>query len=104
MHMTNPYSSTSTDSRFMCLYFDEMGNSILGNHHSRDVFQRGFVVDNKSAFGMTVRDKGHTQLAQSVDSRKMVLRLSASQKYIKWTWFLTFTAKGWLIYMLGKNH
>ena len=42
-------------------------------------------MDNKSAFGMSVRDKGHTQLSQSVDSRKMVLNLAASQKYVKYT-------------------
>ncbi|MDB4430361.1 hypothetical protein N9140_00205, partial [bacterium] len=46
----------------------------------------------KSAYGMTVRDKGHSNLSQSVDSRKMVLNLAGSQKYIKYTWFLTITA------------
>ena len=41
---------------------------------------------------MSVRDKGHTTLNRSVNSRKMVLKLASSQKYIKYTWFLTFTA------------
>ena len=41
---------------------------------------------------MSIRDKNHTKLSGSVDSRKMVLNLAASQKYIKYTWFLTFTA------------
>ena len=92
MHMTNPYSTTSTDPTFMSYYFDELGNMALSNCHSRDIFQRGFVVDDKSSTGMSVRDKGHTNLSGSVDSRKMVRNLSTSQKYIKYTWFLTFTA------------
>ena len=41
---------------------------------------------------MSVRDQDHTKLSGSIDSRKMVLNLSASQKYVKYTWFLTFTA------------
>ena len=92
LHMTNPFSTTSSDPNFMCMYFDQLANMALNNNHSRDLFQRGFVVDNKSACGLSARDKGHTDLSGSVDSRKMVLNLSASQKYIKYTWFLTFTA------------
>jgi len=90
--MTNPFSTSSSDPNFMCMYFDQLANMSLNNNHSRDLFQRGFVVDNKSACGLSARDKEHTDLAGSVDSRKMVLNLSASQKYIKYTWFLTFTA------------
>ena len=92
MHMTNPCSTTSTDPSFMCNYFDQLGNVALGQCHSRDIFERGFVVDNRSAIGMKVREKDHTKLDGSVDSRKMVRNLSASQQYIKYTWFLTFTA------------
>ena len=90
--MTNPFSTTSTDPNFMCMYFDQLANMALNNNHSRDLFQRGFVVDNKSACGLSAREKNHSDLSGSIDSRKMVLNLSASQKYIKYTWFLTFTA------------
>ena len=38
-----------------------------------------------------MREKGHTNLAECVDSQKMVMNLAMSQKYIDWTWFLTFT-------------
>ena len=85
MHMTNPSSTTSTDPNFMCLYFDMLGNMVMNKCHSRDIFERGFVVDNNSAYGMSIRDKTHTKLSGSVDSRKMVLNLAASQKYIKYT-------------------
>ena len=92
IHMTNQNSTTSTDPNLMSLYFDMLGNMVMNKCHSRDIFERGFVVDNKSAYGMSVRDQDHTKLNGSVDSRKMVLNLSASQKYVKYTWFLTFTA------------
>ena len=92
LHMTNPFSTTSTDPNFMCMYFDQLANMALSNNHSRDVLERGFVVDNKSSCGLGVRDKASSTLSGSVDSKRMVKNLSASQKYIKYTWFLTFTA------------
>ena len=76
----------------MCYYFDFLCNMTLNKHHSRDVFEIGFVVDNKSDSGMSVRDKGKSELAGSINSRQMVQNLSPSQKYIKYTWFLTFTS------------
>ena len=91
IRITDASSSTSTDLSLMTCYFDELGNMALKGNHSRDVFQRGFVVDSKSATGMVVREKGHTNLSECIDSQKMVMNLATSQKYIKWTWFLTFT-------------
>ena len=41
-------------------------------HHSRDVYDQGFVVDNASKTGMSVRDTGYTGLSESVDSDKMI--------------------------------
>ena len=41
---------------------------------------------------MSVRDKGKSGLDGSIDSRQMVHNLSSSQKYIKYTQLLTFTA------------
>ena len=64
----------------------------MNGFHSQDIYQRGFVVDNKSATGLNVRDKDRKDLEGSIDSKSMVLNLSASQEYIKYTWFLTFTA------------
>ena len=91
IRMTDPSSSTSTDPKLMCSHFDELGNIALNSNHSRDVFERGFVVEDKSTSGMAVRDKGNTDLSESVDSRRMVMNLATSQKYIKYTWFLTKT-------------
>ena len=52
--MTNPFSTTSTDPNLMCYYFDTLGNIVLGKSYSRNIFERGFVVDDKSAYGMSV--------------------------------------------------
>ena len=93
MHMTNPSSTTSTDPNFMCLYFDILGNMVMSKCHSRDIFERGFVVDNKSAYGMSVREQNHAKLSGSVDSRRMVMNLASSQKYIKYTWFFNVHGK-----------
>ena len=65
---------------------------VMSKCHSHDIFERGFVVDNNSAYGMSVREQNHTKLSGSVDSRRMVMNLALSQKYIKYIWFLTFTA------------
>ena len=91
VHMTNPYT-TFSDPKFMCFYFYQLANMALNENHSRDLFERGLVVDNKSASGLSVRDKAISSLSGSVDSRRMVCNLSVSQKYIKYTWFLTFSA------------
>ena len=92
IHMTNPSSTTSTDPNHMCYNFNQLGNKVLNSGHSRDVFERGFVVDDKKPNGMSVRDKNTSELSGSIDGRQMVQNLAASQKYIKYTWFLTFTA------------
>ena len=92
VHMANPFSTTSTDTNLMCFYFDELGNRKMNNYHSRDVFRRGFVVDDKSPNGIGLRQSSQSNLTGSVYGRKMVLNLLALQEYIKYSWFLTFTA------------
>ena len=85
VHMSNPFSTTSTDPNLMCFYFDELGNRMMNNYHSRDVFRRGFVVDNKSLNGIGLRQSNQYNLNGSLDGRKMVLNFSASQEYIKYS-------------------
>ena len=90
--LTDSSSSTGTDPSYLCSVFDELGNISMNHHHSRDVYDHGFVVDDASRTGMSVRDTGATGLSESVDSHEMVLRLSSSQKFIDWSLFLTDTA------------
>ena len=79
LHMTNPFSTTSTDPSFMCFYFDQLGNMALYNCHSRDVFTKGFVVDNKSPCCLDVCKNDYAKLVGSVDEQQMVENLSAFQ-------------------------
>jgi hypothetical protein len=58
--MLDPSSSTGTDPQYMCCMFDELGNIAMNSVHSRDVFSRGFVVDDSNVSGMAVRERGHT--------------------------------------------
>jgi len=68
-----------------------MCNKALCHTHSRDVTDRGFVVDKKSSTGLSVRNKGKSIVSDSIDSHQMVRSLSASQECIKYDLFLTFT-------------
>ena len=107
MRMIDPSSSTSTDPELRFTHFDELGNTVLNSNPSHKVFERGFVVDSTSASGMSVRDKGNAELLECVDSCRMVMNLVTSQKYIKWTWFLTMTCNQkdqWHIFMHGRFH
>ena len=78
--------------KFVCYFFDILANKILNTCHSRDIFKRRFVVYDNIAVGMTIRDKYSFDLLESIESRQMVLNLSSFQNYLKYTWFLIFTA------------
>ena len=54
----------------MSCYFDELVNMALTKYHPRDIFHRGFVVDDKSSTEISVQDKDHTSLSGSTDSQK----------------------------------
>lgn len=91
IHMSNPFSTTSSDLNHMSSYFDQIGCNVLNHCNSRDIFSRGFVVDDSSPNGIDVRDKDHTKLDGAVSSDIQVRRLGVSAKYIAWGAFLTFT-------------
>ena len=90
MRITDASSSTSTGTKYLSWAFDELANLTLNGVHSREAYRRGFVVDNTSGCGMTVRERG-SDLNESVDSHIMVRNLAMSQKYVKWTLFFTDT-------------
>ena len=90
--LSNPSSTTSKYLVFVCFYFDLLSNIVLSTCHSRDIFEQGFTVDNKRAFGMSEHDKGHTELSESVYIHHILRNLSSSQKYVNYTWFPTFLA------------
>ncbi len=82
---------SSSNVHYIKFLHDVMCNKALCHTHSHDVTERGFVVDTKSSTGLSVRNKGESILSDSIKSYQMVRSLSASQEYIKYDLFLTFT-------------
>ncbi len=89
--VTSYGSLSSSNVHYIKFFHDVMCNKALCHTHSCDVTERGFVVDTKRSTGLSVRNKGDSILSDSIDSHQMVRSLSASQEYIKYDLFLTFT-------------
>ncbi|KAL7538852.1 hypothetical protein ACHAXR_012264, partial [Thalassiosira sp. AJA248-18] len=90
---THSSSSTSTCPLFMSFCYDIQANRVAGGIDSRLISRRGFVVDVKSRNGISVRDDDNSKvtLNESVDSHQAALDLAATQPYLDFDWFLTFT-------------
>ena len=89
--MTNPSSSTSTDSRYCSHCYDMLTNLSANHEDTQLILNRGLTVaDNKNG-GLALRGKGDSALVESIDNKQMVRNLCFSQKYVSWTHFLTFT-------------
>ncbi len=89
--LTASGSLTSTCPHYCKHLFDVMSNMALSKGDSRQIINRGFQVDANSPLGLRSRNSEHSTLTECVDSQEMVRGLSASQKYIRWGWFITFT-------------
>ena len=70
--------------------FDIMTNLTLNREDSRILFKRGLMVSTGDT-GLEVNGKDNTSLHDSIDSKKMVRCLCASQVYHQMHYFLTFT-------------
>ena len=93
---------------FVCYFFDILAHKILNTCHSRDNFQRRFVVDEKSAVGMNIRDKSSFDLLESIESCQMILNLSSSKNISNTHGFLSLqltivNIQVWHIFTNGKN-
>ena len=91
---THSSSSTSTCSTFWSFLYDIQANKAAGGIDSRLINRHGFVVDVKSKHGLSIRggtDEG-TKLKESVDSHQAALDLAATQPWIDFDIFFTFTA------------
>ena len=89
--ITTTGSLTSTDPHYLRFEYDVMGNIALSKGDSRQILNRGFQVDVNNPTGLAARNSDETNLTECVDSFKMVHGIAASQEYIKWDWFITFT-------------
>ena len=88
---THSSSSTSTCPLFWSFCYDIQANKAAGGIDSRLVSRSGFIVDVKSKHGISTREDSNSPLSQSVDSHQSALDLAASQPFVPWHWFLTFT-------------
>ena len=88
---THSSSSTSTCPITWSFLYDVQANKVAGGIDSRLISRNGFIVDVKSKNGISTRAKDQSALMESVDSHQAALDLAATQPYVGFDWFLTFT-------------
>ena len=91
VYLTNGGSSTSTDVHLTYFNYDVQCNAAMSNIDSRLVSRHGFVVDEMSPTGISLRDNTQTELSEAVDSHQAALDLAGTQPYLDFDLFLTFT-------------
>ena len=89
--LTASGSLTSTCPHYLRFVHDVFTNKALSTAHSSQVLERGFQVDTSNNIGLSIRNSSQNGLTENVDSYDMVRGLSASQEYVKFMWFITFT-------------
>ena len=67
---------------FLGFCYDTQTNMAGSGIDSRVIGRSGFVVDNKSKYGMSSRGIGQSHLTESVDSKQAALNLGATAKYV----------------------
>ena len=100
--LTNNFSSKSIDPRYVSYCFDVMSNLSATYNDTRMIMNRGLTAADDKHSGLGVRGKGDSSFLGSVDSKQKVKNLCTSQKYIKWSHFLTFTANQKIILVLNR--
>lgn len=89
--VTSPGSPTSSCPRYLILLHDLLC-TIASNHSDTRLFsKKGMTAASDSVGGFDLRGKEDSSFLNSIDSRKIVLNLCASQEYFVWDFFLTFT-------------
>ena len=83
-------TSTGTNPRYVSLMYDILANLSLNRQDSRIIVNRGLAVA-KNDTGLQLNNAGGSYLHDSIDSKKMVRNLCASQKHHKKTHFITLT-------------
>ena len=90
--LTTPSSATSSDPRYIAHCYDVMANMAASQSDTRLIVERGLTVPNEKGDCLGVRGSKDSELLGSVDSKQMVKNLCTSQKKVKWSYFLTYTA------------
>ena len=82
--------------------YDVQCNAAMSNIDSWLVSRHGFVVDEMSPTGISLRDNTQTELSEAVDSHQATLDLAGMQPYMDFDLFFTFTPNQAL--HLGLSH
>ena len=90
--LTAPFCATSSDPRYISHCYDLMTNLAASQSDTRLIINRGITVGNDSNGNLQVRGSKDSSLLGSVDSKQMVKNLCTSQKFLSWSYFLTYTA------------
>ena len=90
--MTSSSAATGTDSRYIAFSYDMLTNLSVSHSDTRIVLNRGLTACEDRTGGLGVRgNHDDSALLESIDSKRIVKNLCASQKYHKMDFFLTFT-------------
>ena len=89
--LTASGSLTSSDPHYMRFMYDLCANHALNHDDSRQIMKRGFQVDTSTKIGLSSRGKNESGLSECIDSQEMVRGLVASQEWITYDYFITFT-------------
>ena len=90
--LTCPANAMKSDPRYITHCYDVMANMAASQSDTRMVINRGLTTSKDKYGNLGVRSTNDSSLLGTVDSKQMVKNLCTSQKYIKWDYFLTFTA------------
>ena len=78
-HLTYPGVATSSDPRYITFSYDTAANIAMNKSDSRTILNRG-LVESTNNVGLRVQGKDDTKLHDTIDSKKCVRNLCASQK------------------------
>jgi predicted GIY-YIG superfamily endonuclease len=90
--LTCPSCATNSDPNYIIHCYDVLANMAASQNDTRLVINRGLTVGKDKYGSLGVRGCNDSSLLGSVDSKQMVKNLCSSQKYVSWSYFLTFTA------------
>eukprot|EP00957_Ditylum_brightwellii_P021133 1593012-Ditylum_brightwellii.AAC.1 len=90
--LTSLFASTSTDPRYIAHCFDIMSNISASFSETRVIMSKGLTVDDDKKCSLNACGNKESSFLCSIDSKQQVRNLCTSQKYCRWSHFLTFTA------------
>ena len=89
--LTFPSAATSTDPNYIAHCYDMMVNLSATHGDTRVILNRGLTVGEDKVGGLGMRGTKDSALEGTIDSSYICKGLCASQKYIKWSHFATYT-------------